>query len=270
MGGRGQWRLSVSAVMSKRRSATEMAAVRVRLKAEFVSNLSSPGMALEDMPLSSADRCQWRCLAEGCGHQWPARLQFRTRSVKPSGCPECAKRSNRAPGPGESLAELNPALAQQFRRNLSRPTVAPTPCARSPMTCASGSALKGISGRRRSPIAPMGAAVRTAPGMAAPRSNATSPCSSRPPPGSAWNWITASACPGAVRTASTCTCRSRLRACSSIWTRNGPTAGQEAWNVTPRRRRQHSPPDSTWNASGAAACRPCRCTASPTMRPSRG
>ncbi|MFE4956192.1 zinc-ribbon domain-containing protein [Streptomyces sp. NPDC056653] len=67
--------------MGKRRSATEAAAVRARLKAEFVSSLSSPGTALEDMPLSSTDRCQWRCSAEGCGHQWPARLQFRTRTV---------------------------------------------------------------------------------------------------------------------------------------------------------------------------------------------
>ncbi|SOD91506.1 Probable Zinc-ribbon domain-containing protein [Streptomyces sp. Ag109_G2-15] len=50
-----------------------------------MSNLSNPGMALEDMRLSSTDRCQWRCSAEGCGHQWPARLQFRTRTVKPSG-----------------------------------------------------------------------------------------------------------------------------------------------------------------------------------------
>ncbi|MFD9766901.1 zinc-ribbon domain-containing protein [[Kitasatospora] papulosa] len=111
--------------MGKRRSATEVTAVRTRLKAEFVSNLSSPGTLLEDMQLSSKDQCQWRCSADGCGHQWPARLQFRTRTVKPSGCPECWKRRNRAPGPGESLADLNPALARQFRRNLSRPDRGP-------------------------------------------------------------------------------------------------------------------------------------------------
>ncbi|WP_369265259.1 zinc-ribbon domain-containing protein [Streptomyces sp. R35] len=113
-----------------------MAAVRARLKVEFVSNLSSPGMALEDMPLSSTDRCQWRCPAEGCGHQWPARLQLRTRTVKPSGCPECWKRRNRAPGPGESLADLNPALTRQFRRNLSRPERGPdTLCPQSHDLC---------------------------------------------------------------------------------------------------------------------------------------
>ncbi|MFJ9216331.1 zinc-ribbon domain-containing protein [Streptomyces sp. NPDC102383] len=73
------------------------------------------------MPLASTDQCQWRCSAEGCGKQWPTRLQFRTRTINPTGCPECWKRRNRAPGPGESLADLNPALARQFRRNLSRP-----------------------------------------------------------------------------------------------------------------------------------------------------
>ncbi|MFD4415978.1 zinc-ribbon domain-containing protein [Streptomyces sp. NPDC058476] len=72
--------------MGKRRSASEVAVVRARLKAEFVSNLSSPGVLLEEMPLSSTDRCQWRCSAKGCGHQWPAQLRFRTRAVKPSGC----------------------------------------------------------------------------------------------------------------------------------------------------------------------------------------
>ncbi|MGA6227077.1 zinc-ribbon domain-containing protein [Streptomyces umbrinus] len=111
--------------MGRRRSATEVAAVRARLRVEFVSNLSSPGTPLEAMPLSSTDWCQWRCTAEECGHQWPARLQFRTRTVKPSGCPECWKRRNRAPGPGESLAEVDPALARQFRRNLSRPDRGP-------------------------------------------------------------------------------------------------------------------------------------------------
>lgn len=107
--------------MGKRRSAKEIALVRARLKTEFVSNLSSPGKALDDMPLASKDQCQWRCSAEDCGHQWPTRLQFRTRTLNPTGCPACSKRRNRAPGPGESLADLNPALARQFRRNLSRP-----------------------------------------------------------------------------------------------------------------------------------------------------
>ncbi|MEU7326876.1 zinc-ribbon domain-containing protein [Streptomyces griseoviridis] len=125
MDDRCPWQLSGSAVMGKRRSATEVTAVRARLKTEFVSNLSSPGTALEDIPLSSTDRCQWRCSAEGCDHEWRTRLQFRTRTVNPSGCPECAKRRNRAPGPGEALADLNPALVRQFRRNLSRPDRGP-------------------------------------------------------------------------------------------------------------------------------------------------
>ncbi|MFC4644406.1 MULTISPECIES: hypothetical protein [Streptomyces] len=35
----------------------------------IVFNLSSPGIALEDMPQSSVDRCEWHCSAEGLGHQ---------------------------------------------------------------------------------------------------------------------------------------------------------------------------------------------------------
>lgn len=111
--------------MGGRRSASETAAVRARLKIEFVGNLSSPGVLLEDMPLSSTDQCQWSCSVEGCGHQWPTRLQFRTRAIKPSGCPECWTRRNRAPGPGESLADLDPVLTRQFRQNLSRPDRGP-------------------------------------------------------------------------------------------------------------------------------------------------
>ncbi|RBL79815.1 hypothetical protein DDE05_55440 [Streptomyces cavourensis] len=84
-------------LMSRRRSATEVTAVRSRLQAEFVSNLSSPDRTLEDMLLSSTDRCQWRCSVQGCGHQWPTQLRFRTRTLKPSGCPECWKRRNRLP-----------------------------------------------------------------------------------------------------------------------------------------------------------------------------
>ncbi|MEU8701637.1 zinc-ribbon domain-containing protein [Streptomyces sp. NPDC048680] len=90
-----------------------------------MSNLTRPEVALEDMLLSSKDRCQWRCSAEQCGHQWPTQLRFRARAIKPTGCPKCWKRRNRAPGPGESLADVNPALAKQFRRNLSRPRRGP-------------------------------------------------------------------------------------------------------------------------------------------------
>ncbi|WP_443033739.1 zinc-ribbon domain-containing protein [Streptomyces sp. CA2R101] len=111
--------------MRKRRGASEVAAVRARLQAEFVANLSHPGGQLEGMPLSSPDRCKWRCSTQGCRHEWTTRFQFRARSNNPSGCPECWKRRNRAPGPGESLAELDPVLKEQFRRNLDRPDRGP-------------------------------------------------------------------------------------------------------------------------------------------------
>lgn len=88
VGGRCQWGLSGSAVMGKRRSATEVAAVHARLKAEFVSNLSNPGMTLDAMPLSAilttTSPGRGSCAARTAGTQcrrpaavssstWPAR-----------------------------------------------------------------------------------------------------------------------------------------------------------------------------------------------------
>jgi hypothetical protein len=93
------------------------------LDAEFVTNLDSPATQLAGMPTTTADRCLWRC--SQCSHEWPARLAFRSRRRNPTGCPECFRRRNRAPGPGESLADLNPLLAKQFRSNLSRPERGP-------------------------------------------------------------------------------------------------------------------------------------------------
>lgn len=111
--------------MGKRRGDSEIAAVRSRLQAEFVSNISSPDRALEDLPISSPDQCRWRCTEEGCGHEWETRFQFRARSINPTACPECSKRRNRAPGPGESLAEVDKVLTAQFRRNKDRPSRGP-------------------------------------------------------------------------------------------------------------------------------------------------
>ncbi|MFI9843983.1 zinc-ribbon domain-containing protein [Nonomuraea sp. NPDC051941] len=96
-----------------------------RLQREFVSNLSNPGLHLEEMRPSSKDRCLWRCSKAGCGHEWQTILQFRARRTNPTGCPECWRKRNRVPGPGESLAVVNPELAKQFRRNLTRPERGP-------------------------------------------------------------------------------------------------------------------------------------------------
>ncbi|MGW1787204.1 zinc-ribbon domain-containing protein [Streptomyces sp. NPDC002143] len=63
------------------------------------------------------DRCQWRCLVEGCGHQWSARLQFRTRTVKPSGCPECW-RGRPAPPPDRCGHEFDGAGCRPLGRDL--------------------------------------------------------------------------------------------------------------------------------------------------------
>ncbi|CAM5631097.1 hypothetical protein STENM327S_03231 [Streptomyces tendae] len=100
-------------------------AVRARLLAEFLANVDRPGTRLEDMSLASADRCQWRCSNPDCSWEWETQLRFRSRRLNPTGCPACFKRRNRAPGPGESLAEQNEPLTQQFRRNLTRPDRSP-------------------------------------------------------------------------------------------------------------------------------------------------
>ena len=112
--------------MGKRRAPSEVAAIRARLQAEFVANLSNPGVTPQDLPLSSPDVCKWRCIVEECGHTWETRFQFRARSINPTGCPECWNRRNRVPRPGESLADVNPDLTKQFRRNLDRPGREPT------------------------------------------------------------------------------------------------------------------------------------------------
>ncbi|WP_145501144.1 zinc-ribbon domain-containing protein [Streptomyces sp. CFMR 7] len=256
--------------MSRRRSATEVTAVRARLQAEFVSNLSSPDRTLEDMLLSSTDRCQWRCSVQGCGHQWPTQLRFRTRTLKPSGCPECWKRRNRAPGPGESLAELNPALARQFRHNLRRPdrgcdTLRPQShdlceweCAQghfwsaTPANRTNGRGCPHCTGHGRSPFeCNVAMLVEAACGLQVELDHRLR-------------------LPGRRQDRFDCTCPSQPPACSSTWTRNGPTEGPEAWSVTLQRRRPLSPPDSTWNASEAAGCRLFRCTAWSTTRQGRG
>ncbi|WP_396231018.1 zinc-ribbon domain-containing protein, partial [Frankia sp. EI5c] len=94
------------------------------LRQEFVANLTRPELSIDELPPSSQDVCTWRC--SSCGHEWPARFLYRSRRVKPTGCPECWRQRNRAPKPGESLADLNPELAAQFRHNLSRPGRGPT------------------------------------------------------------------------------------------------------------------------------------------------
>lgn len=112
--------------MGKRRSLTEVADLRARLQAEFIANLSNPGITPQTLHLSSPDVCRWRCSVAECKHAWETRFQFRARSIKPTGCPECWNRRNRVPSPGESLADIDPVLAKQFRRNLDRPDRGPT------------------------------------------------------------------------------------------------------------------------------------------------
>ncbi|MFF3826216.1 zinc-ribbon domain-containing protein [Streptomyces griseus] len=107
--------------MSQQGESPEHPELWSQLQREFVTNLSDPGLRMEEMPRSSKDRCLWRCSKADCGYEWSAILRFRIRRTNPTGCPECWRKRNRAPGPGESLADINPVLTKQFRRNLSRP-----------------------------------------------------------------------------------------------------------------------------------------------------
>lgn len=120
-----QWRPAGSGNVTNEAGDPDPAEVRTRLEREFVANLSNPGVQLAAMNWSDHDQCRWRCSNEGCGHEWTTRLVFRSRRRRPTGCPACSRRRNRAPGPGESLAELDPDLAKQFRRNLTRPDRGP-------------------------------------------------------------------------------------------------------------------------------------------------
>ncbi|UGQ11069.1 zinc-ribbon domain-containing protein [Yinghuangia sp. ASG 101] len=96
---------------------------RELLEREFVHNITHPERKFIDMSRRSVDICRWRCST--CGHSWDARFGWRNRVYNPTNCPECFKRRNRAPGAGEALTDIDPDLAKQFRKNLSRPDRSP-------------------------------------------------------------------------------------------------------------------------------------------------
>ncbi|WP_428834489.1 zinc-ribbon domain-containing protein [Nonomuraea maheshkhaliensis] len=78
---------------------------------------------LDRMPPGCNDLCAWRCSKSDCGHEWE--IELSTRTLAGRGCKECGHRKtgadNSRPGPGESLAEVNPALAAQLVEVVDHP-----------------------------------------------------------------------------------------------------------------------------------------------------
>ncbi|MFF5111509.1 zinc-ribbon domain-containing protein [Streptosporangium sp. NPDC000509] len=89
---------------------------------EFLINIDHPSKSWSDMMPGCGDVCQWRCRT--CGNKWPSKMSART-SANQGGCPKCFDERNGLPLPGKSIAELNPEISRQFRRNLERPNRGP-------------------------------------------------------------------------------------------------------------------------------------------------
>ncbi|RBL79816.1 hypothetical protein DDE05_55450, partial [Streptomyces cavourensis] len=94
----------------------EVSAVDVapHLEEEFVANLTNPGKTPDRMSPGCNDVCLWRCRKPDCGYEWKAALY--SRALDGHGCSQCGHAqvgaANSRPGPGESLAEVNPTIAE--------------------------------------------------------------------------------------------------------------------------------------------------------------
>ncbi|WP_373312420.1 zinc-ribbon domain-containing protein [Asanoa siamensis] len=98
------------------RPLTSAADAAPHLAAEFVANLSRPGVPLDWLRPKASDRIRWRCMV--CRNQWDAMLYSRAAGT---GCPSCATaataarvRARALPKPGESLADLFPHIAVEM------------------------------------------------------------------------------------------------------------------------------------------------------------
>ncbi|MFI7368215.1 zinc-ribbon domain-containing protein [Streptomyces sp. NPDC050149] len=103
----------------------EVSAVDVvpHLEQEFIANLTNPGKTSDRMPPGCNDVCFWRCQKPDCGHEWNAVLN--RRALAGHGCPRCGYArvgaANSRPGPGESLAEVNRAMATELIEVVDHP-----------------------------------------------------------------------------------------------------------------------------------------------------
>jgi hypothetical protein len=94
----------------------------------FRGDETNPGLTLFDLKPNSTDQCAWAC--PHCGRDWSARPQVLHRNAK-GGCRACGyersaqRRRARlhAPDPGDSFADRNPQLVEQFIDNLTHPGI---------------------------------------------------------------------------------------------------------------------------------------------------
>jgi hypothetical protein len=94
----------------------------------FIEDETAPGRTLADLRPGSTDRCRWHC--PHCGRLWIAAPAVLHRNPG-AGCRTCGyHRSARAragvpnaPDPGDSCADRNPHLVEQFVENLTHPGV---------------------------------------------------------------------------------------------------------------------------------------------------
>ncbi|MFC1415039.1 zinc-ribbon domain-containing protein [Streptacidiphilus cavernicola] len=95
-----------------------------QLAREAIEVVGRPNLIPAQLKPHSNLPVRWQCV--GCGHEWNATAASRTAG---RGCPECAwekRATSRATAPpGESLAELFPAIAAEFIENLDRPDFSP-------------------------------------------------------------------------------------------------------------------------------------------------
>jgi hypothetical protein len=98
------------------------------LAGEFLRNLHRDGVTLEWLTPSARDMCEWQCTI--CQHIWTSSVASRSRAG--TGCPVCARahidegiRIRSLPRPGQSLAELHPAIAAEYQCCLTDPARTP-------------------------------------------------------------------------------------------------------------------------------------------------
>lgn len=111
--------------------APEVTALHLRpeLQAEFVENVSHPGLTLDMVSPASPDVARWRCVV---GHEWTASIGARVGSGQRRGrgtnCRQChfstqarQRRNAAIAEPGQSLVDLHPDLAAQLLTCLPQP-----------------------------------------------------------------------------------------------------------------------------------------------------
>lgn len=102
--------------------------VNPALAEEFVANTTSEGVGLDWLSPNAKDQCSWRCVM--CGHEWTTSVA--SRAGQGSACPRFSQRrlheairARSLPAPGQSLADVAPAVAAEFVACVSQPARTP-------------------------------------------------------------------------------------------------------------------------------------------------